>query len=362
MSITIVLGTRPELIKMAPVMISLDEMGLETMFIHTGQHYDDNLSSSFISDLEIKQPDKHLGVGTGTQAFQTAETMKKIESIFMEDRPEMVLVQGDTNAVLSGALTAVKMGIEVGHVEAGLRSNDRRMPEEYNRRVTDHISHLLFAPTKETEDILHSEKVWGEVFLTGNTVIDACERNIKLAAEKSHIIDKVNAEEFILVTSHRAENVDDPVILKGLVDVLVDSPIPIVFPMHPRTKKRLNEFGIWDTLNSSKNVEILPPVGYFDFLVLMQKSRFILTDSGGIQEEATSPSIRKRVLVFRNSTERPEAIETGYATMVGTEKNNVSKKILEEVQSNNLPQGTSPYGNGNSGKIISKIVASHVNQ
>lgn len=344
------------MIKMAPVLFALEEAGEETILIHSGQHYDDSLSESFIRDLGMRKPDYYLEVGSGTQAFQTAEMMRRLEAVLSENRPDRLLVQGDTNTVLAGALTAVKMGINVGHVEAGLRSNDRRMPEEYNRRIADHISHRLFAPTPDSASILENEHVWGEIHMTGNTVIDACERYVRDAEKNSRVARDIPFEDFILVTAHRAENVDDPVVLRGLVNVLVNAPLPVVYPLHPRTRKMLGQFGIYDKLASSDNVHLMPPAGYFDFLAMMRKCRFILSDSGGIQEEATSPSIRKRVLVFRRSTERPEAVSAGYARVVGTDAADIAEAIAREIEDGQTPTGPSPYGDGNAGRNIAEIV------
>ena len=354
-SIAIVLGTRPELVKMAPVLFALEEKGQKVVLVHSGQHYDDNLSGEFFRDLSLREPDHYLGVGSGTQAFQTAEIMFRLEKVLTEERPAAVLVQGDTNTVLAGALTAAKMGISTGHVEAGLRSGDRRMPEEYNRRAADHVSHLLFAPTQDARDILESERVWGKVHLTGNTVIDSCERYAAEADGRSGIMDEVPFDPFLLVTAHRAENVDDERTLDGLVRTLTESPLPVVYPLHPRTRKMLETYSLYDKLATSDNVRLLPPVGYFDFLLLMKKCQLILTDSGGIQEEATSRSIRKRVLVFRKSTERPEAVDAGYARVVGTDHETVARALAEEVEKNMQPQSPSPYGDGKAGERIAQI-------
>lgn len=359
MTTAIVLGTRPELVKMAPVLEALERKGERVILVHTGQHYDDNLSGAFFRDLGLRGPDHYLGVGSGTQAVQTANCMVKLEEALSQDRPKMVLVQGDTNTVLAGALTAVKMGIPVGHVEAGLRSNDRRMPEEYNRRVADHVSHLLFAPTKESERILKDEKVWGKVHVTGNTIIDACERFAPVADKKSKAVRKVKFDEFVLVTAHRAENVDDKKVLAGLVKVLTESPLPVVYPLHPRTEKMLRRFGLYDRLANSRNVQIMPPVGYLDFLALMRKCRLILTDSGGIQEEATSPSIRKRVLVFRRGTERPEAVKAGFARVVGTDPAKIASALAKELVSDARPKGKSPYGDGKASERIARLVVGY---
>lgn len=359
MSVAIVLGTRPELVKMAPVLFSLEEKGEDVLLVHSGQHYDDVLSGDFFRDLGIREPDHYLEVGSGSHAHQTAGCMLRLEEVLKGNRPTSVLVQGDTNTVLAGALTAAKMGIPVGHVEAGLRSADRRMPEEYNRRIADHISHFLFAPTVVARDTLEAENVWGDVFLTGNTVIDACERFVTKATESSGIMGSVPRRPFILVTAHRAENVDDPAVLGGLVSVLEGAPHHIVYPIHPRTVKMLKNADLYDRLASSKNVTLLPPVGYLDFLVLMKECAFILTDSGGIQEEATAPSIRKRVLVFRRNTERPEAVKAGYARIVGTDPGDIARALEEEVSSDTHPTESSPYGDGKAGARIADIVIEH---
>jgi UDP-N-acetylglucosamine 2-epimerase (non-hydrolysing) len=229
------------------------------------------------------------------------------------------------------------------------------MPEEYNRRVADHISHLLFAPTPDSVRILESEKTWGSIYMTGNTVIDACETYLKVAEDKSQVARTI-PKDFILVTAHRAENVDDKDVLTGLVNVLTEAPLPVVYPLHPRTRKMLLQFDLYDKLASSDNVHIIPPAGYFDFLVLMKRCRFIITDSGGIQEEATSPSIRKRVIVFRKNTERPEAVDAGYATVVGTDAEEVASMIEKEVNEGEIPSTPSPYGDGTAGKKIARIV------
>ncbi len=362
MAVAVVVGTRPELIKMAPVVFALEKNNAEYVFIHTGQHYDESMSGSFIKDLGLREPDYYLGVGSGTQARQTAEAMLRLEEVFEKEKIDMVLVEGDTNTVLAGALAAAKMGIPVGHVEAGLRSYDRRMPEEYNRRVTDHISHVLFAPTEDAAQNLRDEKVWGEVHVTGNTVIDACEIYAPIAEERSQVVERIPFERFILVTAHRAENVDDPLVLENLVKVLVESPLPVVYPMHPRTKKRLEEHDLYHVLESSPDVLVLPPVGYFDFLALQKKAFLILTDSGGIQEEATAPSIRKRVLVFRENTERPEAVRAGYARVVGTDAEKVLEALGEEVEKPFVPQNPSPFGDGKAGERIVKIALAYISK
>lgn len=360
MKVSVVVGTRPEIIKMSSIIKELEsgKYGIEYDIIHTEQHYDQNLSQIFFDELGLPKPDYRLSVGSGSHAQQTANAMIKLEEVFLKMKPDIVLVEGDTNTVLAGALAAIKLAIKVGHVEAGLRSYDMRMPEEHNRRLTDHISNLLFAPTDFNAKTLKKENVWGDIFVTGNTVIDACLEYLPKAEKKSQILNKVKFDEFILATAHRAENVDDPAVLKNFVDIFINAPFPIVYPIHPRTIKRLKEFGLYEKLVASKNVQLIPPVGYFDFLVLMKNCLFILTDSGGIQEEATSPNIKKKVFVLRKSTERPEAVKAGYAEVVGTEASYVLKRIKEYAKDLELPSLPSPFGNGKTGKRIIEILKS----
>ncbi|HIH02043.1 TPA: UDP-N-acetylglucosamine 2-epimerase (non-hydrolyzing), partial [Thermoplasmata archaeon] len=317
MSVTVVVGTRPEIIKMAPVYFALRKARMRPRLVHSGQHYDCKMSEVFFEELGLPEPDVFLGVGSSSPGQQTGDAIIKFEQEFSKSGTECVLVEGDTNTVLAGAIAAVKSGIRLGHVEAGLRSYDLRMPEELNRRLADHASDYLFAPTEDSVRILKGEKVWGRVFRTGNTVIDATMRYLPKAKRKSKVADLIGPAEFALATIHRAENVDNPATLKSLVDVLLESPLPVVLPLHPRTDSRLEAAKLKSSLERSENVTLLPPAGYFDMLVLMAKARLILTDSGGIQEEATSPVIRKRVLVVRDSTERPEAVRAGYCKVVG---------------------------------------------
>ncbi|MCK4758380.1 MAG: UDP-N-acetylglucosamine 2-epimerase (non-hydrolyzing), partial [Thermoplasmata archaeon] len=264
MKTSIVLGTRPEIIKMAPIILELQRRGMDFEVVHTDQHYDKNLSNIFFEELELPEPDVNLQIGSGTQAEQVAGTMLGLEKHFMNNRPDVVLVQGDTNAVLGGAISAVKMGIKVGHVEAGLRSYDNRMPEEHNRRLTDHVSAILFAPTQNSADILKNENVWGDIHVTGNTVIDSLIRYLPKA--HTDVQDRLGIDEFILMTAHRAENVDDTQSLGNLVTIMEKCPLPVVYPVHPRTRKNLENTGLMSRIDSSNNIHLIEPVGYFEFL------------------------------------------------------------------------------------------------
>jgi UDP-N-acetylglucosamine 2-epimerase (non-hydrolysing) len=359
-SIMVVVGTRPEIIKMAPILRALEQKEVSFTFVHCGQHYDYNMSQQFIEELELPEPDYSYKVRANSQSVQTARIMIHVEKLLKETRPLVVLVEGDTNSVLATALAAVKLGIAVGHVEAGLRSFDLRMPEEHNRRLTDHLSAYLFAPTRVAERNLKRENVWGKIYVTGNTVIDAVIQHMPMAEKKSKILQALPFEDFILATAHRAENVDDLRVLKNFMEAFAEAPLPVVYPMHPRTRKKLQQNNLWYKTKSWKNICILPPLGYFDFLVLMKKCEMIVTDSGGIQEEATAPPIRKPVLVTRLSTERPEAVRAGFAEVVGTEKKAIIEAMKRTQMNNKKLQKMSPYGDGNAGRKISTIVVARV--
>jgi UDP-N-acetylglucosamine 2-epimerase (non-hydrolysing) len=355
-TVMVVVGTRPEIIKMAPIVRALKEHKIPTIFAHCGQHYDYNMSQQFIEELELPKPNYSYKIKAYSQGTQTARMMIHMEKLLKKTSPTLVLVEGDTNGVLATALATVKLGIPVGHVEAGLRSFDLRMPEEHNRRLTDHISTYLFAPTETAENNLKREHVWGKIYVTGNTVIDAVIQHLPIAEKKSKILRSVRFEKFALATAHRAENVDNFAVLKNFIEAFAEAPIPVVYPIHPRTKKRLQEDKIHVKTKKYANIEVLPPLGYLDFLVLMSKCEMIVTDSGGIQEEATAPCIRKPVLVVRLSTERPEAVKAGFAEVVGVEKHeivNAMKRALDYPKE--LPK-KSPYGDGNAAQNIVKTI------
>jgi UDP-N-acetylglucosamine 2-epimerase (non-hydrolysing) len=354
--IMVVVGTRPEIIKMAPIVRELRKNKIPAIFVHCGQHYDYNMSQQFIEDLELPSPDYAHKVRAYSPVAQTAHIMKYMDKVLKETAPAIVLVEGDTNSVLAAAVAANKRDIAVGHVEAGLRSFDLRMPEEHNRRVTDHLSTFLFAPTERARANLKRESVWGKIYVTGNTVIDAVIQHLPMAERKSEILEKIRFERFALATAHRAENVDDEAVLRTFMEVFASSPLPVVYPMHPRTKKRLRQNKIYKQISKRGNIQILPPLGYLDFLVLMKKSELIITDSGGIQEEATAPNIRKPVLVIRLSTERPEAVETGFAQIVGIEKNEILASMKTALTRQKELPGTSPFGDGKAAEKIVEII------
>ena len=353
----ILVGTRPEIIKMAPLIRALRKLKEEFSLIYTGQHYDYNLSLQFIEELDLPAPTISLLIRADSPDQQLGLLVERIGAALSRQRVSIVLVEGDTNSVLAGALAANKLGLAVGHVEAGLRSYDLRMPEEHNRRIVDHISSLLFAPTRLSKHNLKREAVWGRIFVTGNTVIDACIHDLALAEKKSRVLEAVPFEDFALATIHRAENVDNPHVLNEFVQAFLRCPAKIVLPLHPRTKKRLKEYGLWAKLTCSRNLLILPPQGFFDFLMLMKRCSFIITDSGGIQEEATAPAIRKKVIVLRQSTERPEAVKSGFAKIAGCRKSTILRSLEWALERDASLPKRSPFGNGHAAEKIATIIA-----
>ena len=357
MKIAIIMGTRPEIIKLSELTKILGTKNCDVVF--TGQHYDYNMSSQFIKELGIRKPDykmilTKLQNTTTDRATQIGEIVLKLAKIITKIDPDTVIVQGDTNTVLAAAITSIKCSIPVSHVESGLRSYDWRMPEEHNRIVVDHISDYLFAPTKNSQKILEAEDVHGKIYVTGNTSIDAIEKNIhNLKNKLSFQLDKDN---FILLTLHRGENVDDEKTLTSIVKALLTCKADIIFPAHPRTVKQLQKFGLYSKIKNSKNILVIPPVGYFDMINLMKNCEFIVSDSGGIQEEATAPSIRKKVLVVRNTTDRPEAVKLGYSELVGIKTQQIVRAINKNLRNNSINSRKTPYGKGDASVKIANIL------
>ena len=352
MKTAIVMGTRPEIIKLSPVINQLGKS--DTFVIFTGQHYDYNLSLQFIEELGISKPDYSMKLSKSNSALQIGEIIIKLSKILQKLKPDTVVVEGDTNTVLAASIASLKSGIPISHVEAGPRSFDWRMPEEHNRIQVDHISELLFAPSQHAKRNLLSEHVHGKIFVTGNTVIDAIQMYSDKASKKSNI--SIDVEDYILMTLHRAENVDDKKTLSSIVKAVMDSNQNVIFPVHPRTFQRLHEFGLYGKLNNSEHVLLIKPVGYFDMLELMKKCSFIITDSGGIQQEATSPKIRKKVLVTRKTTDSPEAVAAGIAKVVGIETSSILSEIKKTVKDPKIRSKETPYGKGDAAKQIVKIM------
>lgn len=330
-----VVGARPNLVKIAPI---VEQMGrypqVEPILLHTGQHYDFAMSKIFFEQLSLPEPDIYLGVGSASHAEQTARIMVGFEQVLLEHRPDLVLVVGDVNSTLACAVTAAKLGVPVGHVEAGLRSFDRRMPEEINRVVTDALSDYLFATCTDANENLRREGIDdSKIFFVGNVMIDTL---LKYRAQSLELDTlekyKLRPGEYAVLTLHRPSNVDEREILERILEALavVGERVKIVFPAHPRTVKRLQEFGLWERATSLFGLLLIEPLGYLQFLNLMAKARFVLTDSGGIQEETTVLGVP--CLTLRENTERPVTVREGTNRVIGSSREAIvteSLKILD---------------------------------
>ena len=351
MKIVSVVGARPNFVKLAPVSKELRKKKHEEIVIHTGQHYDYEMNKIFFDEMGIPEPDHHLGVGSGSQGEQTGEMLKRIEDVLMDESPDLVLVFGDTNTTLAGGLAACKLHIRVAHIEAGLRSYDRRMPEEINRILTDHCSDLLFAPTRTAVENLMKEGITEGVYLTGDVMVDALKENIKIAERESIILDELNLKikRYYLATIHRAENTDDFNNLGNIVDTFCEME-DLVFPCHPRTEKSLKTFGLWDKLR--RKVKVIKPVGYLDMLMLERNANKILTDSGGVQKE--SYIFKVPCITLRNTTEWVETVEDGWNVLTGSDKEKIMK-----MANNFEPEGEQRniFGEGDASEKIIKIIA-----
>lgn len=322
MKIINICGARPNFMKIAPLMRAYRQHpAIEAMIVHTGQHYDEKMSDLFFRELEIPEPDINLEVGSGSHAAQTAEIMKRFEPVVIEQRPDWVVVVGDVNSTIACALVAKKLGVRVAHVEAGLRSFDRTMPEEINRLLTDAISDLLFVSERSGIENLRREGVDGDkVHFVGNVMIDTLRSNLE-KAERSSILSNLGLEpgRCNVVTLHRPSNVDNADSLGRIADALgvIQADLPTVFPMHPRTRNNLQKLGLADRFTAMKQLRIVEPVGYLDFLKLMGRAAVVLTDSGGIQEETTILGVW--CLTLRDNTERPATITNGTNRLVGND-------------------------------------------
>lgn len=318
-----VVGARPNFMKVAPIHFALQKYKdkIAHYIVHTGQHYDYIMSQAFFQDLEMPEPNYYLDVGSGTHAEQTAKVMIGFEKVLIELKPDLVIVVGDVNSTIAAALTAVKLGVKVAHVEAGLRSYDREMPEEINRIATDSICNYCFVTEQSGFDNLVKENFpESKIFFVGNTMIDSQVFGLK-KAENSNILEKLQLDEkkYILVTLHRPSNVDIPSQLEMFLKLFAEIPkyYKVVFPAHPRTLKNIAQFGLKELVSSNPNLKLLEPMGYIDFLALMQKSKFVMTDSGGIQEETTAIGVP--CLTVRTTTERPITCEIGTNVLVKPE-------------------------------------------
>ncbi|MDG6257870.1 MAG: UDP-N-acetylglucosamine 2-epimerase (non-hydrolyzing) [Methanomicrobiaceae archaeon] len=352
--IAITLGTRPEIIKMAPIIRECEQQDIDYFLIHSGQHYSFEMDQTFFDELQLPRPHYNLNAGSGTHAWQTGKIMAGVEKVLLENPPDLILVQGDTNTVLAAALAASKLQHAIGHVEAGLRCFDRRLPEEINRVVTDHISDYLFAPTTKAVGNLRDEGIdESKIHLTGNTIVDAIYQNLQISCGGYDVAQKLGLQpgEYFLVTFHRPENVDSRAtfseLMNGLNAIHDEFSLPVVFPMHPRTKKQMTATGL-----SPGSIHSIDPVGYLEFLQLEAGARCILTDSGGIQEESCILGIP--CVTVRQNTERPETLLVGANVLSNVSCAEIVKKTQEI-----LARGSgwvNPFGDGTAARNIVNIL------
>ncbi len=375
MKIVNVVGTRPNFVKIAPLIREMKKYTkFEPLLVHTGQHYDDDMSESIFKDLQLPEPDVYLGVGSGTHAEQTAKIMTEFEKVCFTEKPDLVVVVGDVNSTIAAALVAAKQNIPIAHIEAGLRSFDRTMPEEINRLLTDRISDFLFTTCEDANINLRNEGIpQSKVFFVGNVMIDTLLDHIHLAG-RSDITDKLglkengNLKRYAVVTLHRPSNVDAPAVLTGILDALgnLARTIPVIFPVHPRTTRQIEAFGLKDRMfyvddlphshpdTPARNILAVPPLGYLDFLSLLSGAAIVLTDSGGLQEETTILQIP--CLTLRNNTERPVTLREGTNILVGNKPEKIVKTAAG-VLKNADPRKKSPkYWDGSAAKRIVDIL------
>ena len=356
MRITTVIGNRPQFVKAAAVSGRLREVGKETT-IHTGQHYDDALSAIFFEELGIPAPERQLGIGSGSNTDQTARMLAALGPELERERPDLVLVYGDTNSTLAGALAGAQAGVPVAHVEAGMRSFDRTMPEELNRVLVDHASDLLLCSTPVAVENLRRESAAGRVELVGDVMADVALSFAPVAAQRSRALDHHGVEEgaYVLVTAHRAGNVDHPARLERLVEVLEAVPFDTVFPVHPRTRARLAAApALRERLERAPRLRLAPPLGYLDFLRLLSSARALVTDSGGAQKEAYVLGVP--CVTLRDRTEWVETVEAGWNTLVGLDVATALAALERPAPAGERPE---LYGGGHAGERVRDLLAAY---
>jgi len=357
--VMLVIGARPQIIKSSPIIHEASkDAEIEFQIVHTGQHYDFEMSKIFFNELELPDPIANLGVGSGSHGWQTGEMMVRLEKTIKKLKPDFVLVPGDTNSTLAGALAAVKLHVAVAHVEAGARSYDMRMPEEVNRRLTDHCSRILFAATENcVKNLLKEGIAEDHIHLTGDTMYDALLKHMT-GALRSHALEKLGLEagEYTVLTVHRPENVDDPKALKDIIEAIIQlKELVVIFPVHPRTLERLKATGLLKRLKEAKHVRLVDPVGYHEMLQLVKNAKMVFTDSGGLQKEAFW--LHTLCITLREKTEWVETVKLGANMLVGNSREMIVRKVREcfaikdlETKLKELPN---PFGDGNaSAKII----------
>ncbi|WP_286883310.1 non-hydrolyzing UDP-N-acetylglucosamine 2-epimerase [Aneurinibacillus sp. UBA3580] len=354
--IVTIVGARPQFVKLAPVSRALRGK-FQEVIVNTGQHYDHNMASVFFEELNIPRPDYDLEVGSASHGKQTGMMLDKIEQLLLSEKPDAVLVYGDTNSTLAGALAASKLHIPLFHIEAGLRSFNKRMPEEINRILTDHVSTLLFAPTETAVSNLQKESIVHHVYNVGDVMYDAVLYNVNIAEEKCKLFDfNVESKQFYLATIHRAENTDDKEILRSIVESLISIKNDVIFPLHPRTKAKLEEFHLFDLFKFS-NVKVIDPVSYLEMLTLEKHAKGIITDSGGVQKEAYFMQVPCYTL--RNETEWIETVECGWNQLVNPQSDNLADIIENQEKREYVPN---LFGDGKSSHTIVEKIEQFFNE
>lgn len=353
--ICIILGTRPEIIKLSPVINECKKRKISFFVVHTNQHYSSEMDEFFFKDLKLKKPQYNLNIGSGHHGEMTGRMLVEIEKVLIKEEPSIVLVQGDTNTVIAGALCASKLCIPIAHIEAGLRSHDRGMPEEINRIVVDHISDFLFVPTEEAKNNLIKEGIdKKKIFKVGNTIVDAVFHNLKIAKEHSSILEDLDLldGEYALLTVHRPSNTDSKKyitsIFNGVKRVQDFGIEKIIFPAHPRVDKKIEEY----KLDIPDNIVKIKPVGYLDMLFLIKNSRIIFTDSGGIQEEACVLNVP--CITLRENTERPETLKVGCNVLVGSDEMSILHAVGKMIKKKR--KWRNPFGDGKSATRIIDLI------
>jgi UDP-N-acetylglucosamine 2-epimerase (non-hydrolysing) len=351
-----VVGARPNFMKVAPIVAAMKrrEREFTPLVVHTGQHYDAAMSDAFFRDLDLPQPDVHLGVGSTSHAAQTAAIMERFEPVVLREQPDWVLVVGDVNSTLACALVCVKLGVKVAHVEAGLRSRDRTMPEEINRLLTDQIADLLFTPSADADENLRAEGIAPErIRMVGNIMIDSLYKHLQLSRQ-SRVKDSLGLtdQSYAVLTLHRPANVDDPVAFGRILAALekISEQLPVVFPVHPRTRKTIAQLGLEAQVERMKGLRLIDPLGYLDFLCLYSGARLVLTDSGGIQEETTVLGIP--CLTLRENTERPITVTKGTNTIVGSDPAKIIAAALAAFDKTERQPVSIPFWDGHTAERI----------
>lgn len=362
LKLALVLGTRPQIIKSAALIkLATEDREIDLELIHTGQHYDYEMAKLFFEEFDLPDPMVNLNVGSGSHAQQTAKIMLRLERLLKRHRPDVVIVPGDTNSALAGALTAVKLHIPLAHIEAGARSFDMRMPEEINRRLIDHCSTLLFTPTENcTKNLLREGISEMNIHCSGDTMYDVLLQQLP-KVEKVPILEQIDVKPktYALLTTHRPENVDDPVNLRNIMKAVMElNSLTIVFPAHPRTQKQLKKTRLYDKISKQKHIKLLKPLGYLEMIKLIKNAKLVLTDSGGVQKEAFW--LKTPCITLREKTEWPETIELGANRLVGSDTEKIIKHVTEILEEEELAERLrdtpNPFGDGKASQRILKII------